>query len=49
MTRWLLPGASWETAGIGILRIQFAPEPRAWLMLVAGMSALAAAYRWRSR
>jgi hypothetical protein len=23
MTRWLLPGASWETGGVGILRLQF--------------------------
>jgi hypothetical protein len=49
MTRWLLPGASWETAGIAILRIRFVPEPRAWLLLAAGVSALAVAYRWRSR
>jgi hypothetical protein len=47
MTRWLLPGGSWETAGIGILRIQFAPEPRAWVMLAAGACALALAYRLR--
>jgi hypothetical protein len=48
MTRWLLnPLNSWETAGIAVLRIKFLPEPRAWLMLAAGMSALALAYRLR--
>jgi hypothetical protein len=48
MTRWLLnPANSWETAGIAILRIKFLPEPRAWVMLAAGLSGLALAYRLR--
>jgi hypothetical protein len=38
-----------ETGGIAILRIKFAPEPRAWLMLVAGVSCLGVFYRWRTR
>jgi hypothetical protein len=46
MTRWLLPAvASWETAGIGILRIKFVPEPSGWLMLGFGSACLAVARR----
>jgi hypothetical protein len=50
MTRWIyagLPDRSWETAGIAILHIKFTPEPRAWAMLAAGLSALALAHRLR--
>jgi hypothetical protein len=45
LTRWLQPAINFETAGIGILR--FAPEPRGWVMLVAGLSLLAVGYRMR--
>jgi hypothetical protein len=48
LTRWLEPGVNFETGGIGILRIKFAPEPRAWVVLIAGVSCLAVIYRWRS-
>jgi hypothetical protein len=35
------------TAGIGILRIKFVPEPRSWVMLLAGVAFIAALYRQR--
>ena len=47
LTRWLQPCCNFETGGIGILRITFAPEPRAWLMLIAGVSCLGLLHRWR--
>jgi len=48
LTRWVdsSPASHW-TAGIGILRIQFLPEPRAFAMLIAGIVALAVAARLR--
>jgi hypothetical protein len=48
LTRWLRSGWNYETAGIGILRIVFVPEPQTWVMLVAGVSCLAALYGGRS-
>ncbi len=47
LTRWLQPGATFETGGIGILRIKFIPEPRVWVMLIAGGSLLGVLYRRR--
>jgi hypothetical protein len=47
LTRWLQPCCKFETGGIGILRIKFVPEPRVWVMLVAGGSSLGALYRRR--
>jgi hypothetical protein len=35
----------WDTGGIGVLRIKFVPEPRAWVMLIAGVSFLGVLYR----
>jgi len=49
LTRWLQPAANYETAGIGILRIKFVPEPQTWAMLVAGASLLGVARRMRGR
>jgi hypothetical protein len=49
LTRWLQPAANYETAGIGILRIKFVPEPQTWAMLVAGISLLGVVYRLRGR
>jgi len=48
LTQWIdaSPASHW-TAGIGILRIQFLPEPRALAMLIAGIAALAVAARLR--
>ncbi len=48
ITRWLQPCCKFETGGIGILRIKFVPEPRAWVMLLAGVSCLGVLCRWRS-
>jgi hypothetical protein len=50
LTRWKIPLCSpcdYETGGIGILRLKFVPEPRGWLMLVAGVSCLGVFHRWR--
>jgi len=47
LTRWLQPCCNFETGGIGILRIKFVPEPRAWVTLIAGVSCLGVLYRWR--
>jgi hypothetical protein len=47
LTRWIDPSFVFETGGIGILRIRFVPEPRVWVMLIAGGSLLGAFYRWR--
>lgn len=49
MTRWLQPAANFETGGVGILRLEFVPEPTKWMLLVAGLSTLAVAYRARRR
>ena len=48
MTRWF--GAkTYETAGIGILRIKFIPEPQTWSMLFAGAMLLGVGHRLRGR
>jgi hypothetical protein len=49
ITRWLQPGVDYETAGIGILRIEFIPEPQAWLTLIVGASLLCVGARMRGR
>ena len=49
LTRWYQPAANYETAGIGILRIKFVPEPQTWAMLVAGISLLGVVYGMRGR
>jgi hypothetical protein len=49
MTRWLQVAANLETAGIGLLRIKFVPEPQTWLLLIAGASLLGVGYRMRGR
>ena len=48
LTRWF-GYADYETAGIGVLRIKFIPEPQTWVMLVAGVSLLGVATRLRGR
>jgi len=47
LTRWLQTAATYETAGIGILKIKFMPEPKAWATLLAGAAFLCVAYRIR--
>ena len=49
LTRWKQPCCKFETAGIGILRIKFIPEPQMWAMLVAGVSLLGVGTRVRGR
>jgi hypothetical protein len=49
MTRWLQPAYNLETAGIGLLRIVFVPEPQTWVVLVAGASLLCVGARMRRR
>jgi hypothetical protein len=49
LTRWRQPAVSFETVGIGILRIKFVPEPQTWVMLVAGVSLLGVGARLRRR
>jgi len=48
LTRWF-GYADFETGGIGVLRIEFVPEPQTWMMLVAGASLLGLGYRMRGR
>jgi hypothetical protein len=49
LTHWGHDGVNYETAGIGILRIKFVPEPQTWVMLVVGASLLCVAARMRGR
>ena len=45
LTHWATTGAHW--GDIAVLRLQFAPEPESWLLLVAGAGALAVLRRVR--
>jgi hypothetical protein len=47
LTRWLRPGANFDTGGIGILRIKFIPEPHGSAMLIAGAAFMVLLYRCR--
>lgn len=49
ISKWLQPAANFETGGIAVLRLEFIPEPGKWMLLVAGLSSLAVAYRARGR
>jgi hypothetical protein len=49
LTRWTQPAFDQFTGGIGVLRLQFVPEPAKWMMLVAGLSLLGVLYRTRGR
>jgi hypothetical protein len=49
LTRWQQPAFDQFTGGIGLLRLQFVPEPGKWMMLVAGLSLLGILYRARGR
>jgi hypothetical protein len=49
LTRWLQPASNFETGGIGVLRFEFAPEPRSLMALAAGLSVLLVLYRARGR
>jgi hypothetical protein len=39
LSKWTGAGVS-STAGIGIMKIEFAPEPSEWMMLAGGVSML---------
>jgi len=45
LTHWISPGFVGHTAGVGIFRMQVAPEPGAALLLAAGGGVLALLYR----
>ena len=49
ISKWLQPAANFETGGIAVLRLEFVPEPGRWMLLLAGLSTLAVAYRARGR
>ena len=49
MTQWVGPSSNYFTGGIGVMRLQFAPEPHEWLMLGAGVSLLGVLYRVKRR
>jgi hypothetical protein len=45
LTRWVWLSGNYETASIGHVKLNFAPEPQEWLMLAAGVSMLGLLYR----
>jgi len=47
LTRWYQPALNYETAGIGMLKLKFMPEPHSWAMLLAGIAFLGVGYRMR--
>jgi len=49
LTQWLQPAVKFETGGIGIMKLKFAPEPHTWMMLAAGVSLLGVGFRMRGR
>jgi hypothetical protein len=49
LTKWVGAGTS-VTAAIGIMKLNFVPEPSEWMMLASGVSMLGLmAHRRRSR
>jgi hypothetical protein len=46
LTKWVGAGTS-ATAAIGIMKLNFAPEPSEWLMLASGISMLGLLAHWR--
>ncbi len=40
LTHWFNKGFVTETAGVGVLRLKFVPEPEKWLLLAAGLLTL---------
>ncbi len=45
LTRWKNLYGDYYTGSIAVMKLQFVPEPEAWLMLVAGICTLALLYR----
>jgi hypothetical protein len=49
LTNWLHKGYAAQTGGIGVLRLDFVPEPESWLLLAVGFLTLAVLYRYSGR
>jgi hypothetical protein len=49
LSRWVWLAGNYETASIGHIKLDFAPEPQEWLMLAAGVSMLGLLYRSNRR
>ncbi len=49
LTTWFQNCCKFETGGVAVLRLEFLPEPRYWMMLVGGLSLLGVLYRFRGR
>ena len=49
LTTWFQNCCKFETGGIAVMRLEFLPEPRYWMMLVGGLSLLGVLYRFRGR
>jgi hypothetical protein len=49
LTHWLSIINNYETEQIGIMRLEFVPEPENWMMLFAGVSLLGILYRVHRR
>jgi hypothetical protein len=45
LARWKNPSGDYYTGSIATMKLNFVPEPKAWLMLAAGMGTLALLYR----
>jgi len=45
LTRWKNSMGDYHTGGIAMMKLQFVPEPKVWLMLVAGICTLGLLYR----
>ena len=45
LARWKNPSGDYYTGTIAMMKLVFIPEPKAWMMLVAGISTLAILYR----
>ena len=45
LARWKNPSGDYYTGSIATMKLIFVPEPKAWLMLAAGMGTLALLYR----
>ena len=45
LARWKNPSGDYYTGSIAIMKLNFVPEPKAWLMLVAGIGTLGLLYR----
>ena len=49
LTTWVHKGFAAQTGGIGVMRLEFVPEPQKWLLLSIGLLTLGILYRARCR